>query len=52
MIGFGSGFELLEAFEIPFQVLSFGFEVKLQLVAFVERGEFDDFEKFFHFPYK
>ena len=35
---FGSGFESFETLEVPFEIMSFGFEVKFQLVAVVEGG--------------
>ena len=48
MGGFGSGFEFFETLEVPFEIMSFGFEVKFQLVAVVEDGELDDFKKLLH----
>lgn len=49
MVGFSSGFELLQTFEKPFKVVSLGSKVQFKLVALVELFEFDDIEKLFHF---
>lgn len=48
MGGFGSGLEFLETLEVPFEVMPLSSEVKFELMAVVEEGQFDDFEEFFH----
>jgi hypothetical protein len=48
MGGFGFGFEFLEAFEVPFEVVPLSLKIELKLEGVIKWRDLDDFEKFFH----
>ena len=43
MGGFGFGFEFLEAFEVPFEVMSLSFKIELKLEGVIKGRDLDDF---------